>query len=71
MPRIGGGAGRYETVGETGVAVHWALDDGRVLSLAANFADEPVAWVGEGTALFTLGEAADGLAPWGLRLMLN
>ena len=71
LPRIGGGAGRYETVGETGVAVHWALDDGRVLSLAANFADEPVSWAREGTALFTLGEAADGLAPWGLRLMLN
>ena len=71
LPRIGGGAGRYETVGETGVAVQWALDDGRVLSLAANFADEPVAWAGEGTTLFTLGEAVDGLAPWGLRLMLN
>ena len=70
LPRIGGVAGRYETVGSTAVAVHWALDDGRVLGLAANFADEPVAWSADGLVLFTLGDGADGLAPWGMKLTL-
>ncbi len=70
LPHIGGHAGQYETVGDTAVAVRWTLDDGRVLHLAANFADTPVAWMAPGEALFTLGAAADGLAPWGLRLTL-
>lgn len=70
LPLIGGGAGRHETVGSTALVVHWTLDDGRVLSLAANFGDDPAPWATEGDVLFTLGDPAEGLAPWGMRLTL-
>ena len=71
LPSIGGGAGRYETIGATAVAVHWALDDGRTLMLAANFADAPAPWQApEGETLFSLGDPDDGLAPWGVHLVL-
>ncbi|MDP9095897.1 MAG: malto-oligosyltrehalose trehalohydrolase, partial [Pseudomonadota bacterium] len=70
LPKIGGGAGRYLRVGATALAVHWQLSDGRVLTLAANFGDKPAVWATAGERLFTLGEAGDGLAPWGLQLTL-
>lgn len=70
LPHIGGDAGRYETVGTTAVAVHWTLDDGRVLTLTANFSDDPAPCTATGAILFKLGEAVDGLAPWGLHLTL-
>ncbi len=72
LPLIGGGAGRYETVGSTALVVHWALDDGRTLTLAANFADTPAPWPApKGETLFRLGDPDDGLAPWGLVLAVS
>ena len=66
LPLIGGDAGRYETVGNTALAVHWALDDGRTLTLAANFADAPAPWPAPiGETLFCLNDPANGLAPMG------
>lgn len=72
LPLIGGKAGRYELVGTTALAVHWALDDGRTLTVAANFADAPAPWTSpDGSTLFSLGDPVGGLAPWGLHLVLT
>ena len=72
LPLMGGGTGRYTTVGTTALAVHWRLDDGRSLSMAANFAGAPVALPApQGDVLFSLGDSGGGLAPWGLRLALH
>ena len=72
LPAIAGGAGRYELVGATALAAHWTLDDGRVLTLAANFADVPAVWPRPpGTVLFSLGTGEAGLAAWGFHLILS
>ena len=42
MPRIGGGAGSFEVIGPTALAVAWRLDGGRSLTVLANLSAEPV-----------------------------
>ncbi len=72
LPMICGGAGGHETFGATALAVHWRLGDGRTLTMAANFGDDPTPWPDPGgETLFNLGDSAGGLAPWGLHLALR
>ncbi len=79
LPSIGGSAGSYEVIAETGplgegaVQVTWQLEGG-CLVMAANLSDQPVPWQGgPGRVLFRLDDAAPDsmLAPWDLQLTLR
>jgi 1,4-alpha-glucan branching enzyme len=69
VPRLqgmAGGSGRYERLGETGIAVAWTLADGSRLHLRANLSSEPLASPAPaGRTLWQEGRAGDGeLGPW-------
>jgi malto-oligosyltrehalose trehalohydrolase len=70
LSRIGGHAGSFERLGDRSFVVRWRIDDGGILSLAANFGDAPVelASPAEARAVFSRNAAADGreLGPLGV-----
>ena len=70
IPRIAGNAARYEVLGAGAVAVHWRINDGRILSLEANLSDAPVPHPPTpGHVLWQQGDAADSqtLGSWMVR----
>jgi malto-oligosyltrehalose trehalohydrolase/4-alpha-glucanotransferase len=73
VPRLAGirAGGRYEVIGDSAVVVHWALDDGHMLVLAANLSARPVQGFATdpGMVIWQEGEAGpDGMfAAWTVR----
>jgi malto-oligosyltrehalose trehalohydrolase len=67
VPRIGGDAGRFETIGRSGLTVEWRAADGRRLAVAANLSDEEIeAVLPQGREIWREGAKRDEgrLGPW-------